>query len=119
MLGLGDLEAAIMDVLWTLDEPAKVRTVLDRLDTGKRLAYTTVMTVMDHLYRKGWVDRELRGKAYVYQPARSREEAATQALREVLVASGDPAAALLRFAATASDEEAAVLRTALHKKRRP
>ncbi|MEU0469606.1 BlaI/MecI/CopY family transcriptional regulator [Amycolatopsis sp. NPDC006131] len=118
MFGLGELEAAVMEVLWRTDEPAKVRDVLDRLDTGKRLAYTTVMTVLDHLHRKGWVRRELHGKAYLYQPALAREEAAARALREVLAESGNPEAALLRFARSASEEEAAVLRAALRRGRR-
>lgn len=117
MHGLGELEAAAMDVLWRAPEPIKVRDVLSRLDTGKQLAYTTVMTVLDNLHRKGWVERELRAKAYHYQPAFSREEAAAQALREVLDASGDPEAALMHFVASVSDEETDLLRTALRKKR--
>lgn len=118
MFGLGDLESAVMTVLWDADEPAKVRDVLDTLDTGKTLAYTTVMTVLDNLHRKGWVSRELDGKAYLYQPALSRAEAATRALREVLDSSGDPEAVLLQFASTVSEREVEVLRSGLRKKAR-
>ena len=116
MRGLGELEAAVMDVLWHAGEPLKVRQVLERLDTGKALAYTTVMTVMDNLHRKSWVTRELEGKAYRYEPALSRAEAAANALREVLNASGDPQAALLHFARSATSEESAILRKALRGK---
>lgn len=117
MRGLGELEAAVMDVLWQAWEPVKVRDVLEGLDTGKTLAYTTVMTVLDNLFRKGWVERERHGKAYLYEPKFSREEAAAQALREVLDSSNDPEGVLMRFAATVSEQESDVLRSALLKKR--
>jgi predicted transcriptional regulator len=115
MHGLGELEAAVMDVLWRVPESMKVRDVLARLD--RPLAYTTVMTVLDNLHRKQWVERELHGKAYLYRPTMTREEAAARALREVLDASGDPHAVLMHFVASGSDEETDILRTALRRKR--
>lgn len=117
MHGLGELEAAVMDVLWEAANPVKVRDVLERLDTGRQLAYTTVMTVLDNLHRKQWVERELEGKAYLYVATMSREEAAARALRDVLDASGDPHAVLMHFVASSSDEETDLLRSALRKKR--
>jgi predicted transcriptional regulator len=117
MQGLGELEAAVMDVLWDAAEPIKVRDVLERLDTGRPLAYTTVMTVLDNLHRKQWVDRELLGKAYLYEASFSREEAAARALRDVLDSANDPNAVLMQFIASVSDEETDVLRNALRKKR--
>jgi predicted transcriptional regulator len=118
MYGLGELEAAVMDVLWREPEPLKVREVLGRLDTGKQLAYTTVMTVLDNLHRKGWVQRELDGKAFRYEPALGRAEAASRALREVLSSSGDPESVLLHFARSASVRETELLRKALPRKPR-
>ncbi|GLY68796.1 hypothetical protein Atai01_54150 [Amycolatopsis taiwanensis] len=118
MFGLGDLESAVMNVLWGTAEPAKVREVLDRLDTPKQLAYTTVMTVLDNLHRKGWVERELDGKAYRYVPAISREEAAARALRDIVDSSGDPEGVLLHFAQSVSEEETEVLRKGLRRKAR-
>jgi predicted transcriptional regulator len=117
MHGLGELEAAVMQVLWDANEPLRVRDVLERLDTGRPLAYTTVMTVLDNLHRKQWVERELVGKAYDYEPAFSREEAAARALRDVLDDSGDPHAVLSHFVASVTDEETDLLRNALRKKR--
>lgn len=117
MQGLGELESAVMDVLWHAQQPLKVRDVMEQLDTGKVLAYTTVMTVLDNLFRKGWVERDLSGKAYFYEPVLSREEAAARALRDVLNASTDPEAVLMHFAATASEEESDVLRSVLRKRR--
>jgi predicted transcriptional regulator len=114
MFGLGGLESAIMDVLWQTEEPAKVREVLDGL-SGRKLAYTTVMTVLENLFRKGWVKRERDGKAYRYRPTCSREEAAARTLREVLESSGDPEAALLHFASTASNRERELLRNGLRR----
>lgn len=115
MHGLGDLESAVMDVLWQADEPLKVRDVLTQLDTGRTLAYTTVMTVLDNLHRKSWVTRELVGKAYQYTTALSREQAAARALREVIRTSGNPDGVLLHFAQSVSQHESKVLRKALRK----
>lgn len=113
MSGLGPLEAMIMDVLWTAEQPLRVRDVLDKVMSQRTLAYTTVMTVLDNLHRKGWVMRELDGRAYHYVPVCSREEAAVVAMRELLDATGDPDAVLLHFARSASDREVAVLRRAM------
>ncbi|ONI80096.1 penicillinase repressor [Saccharothrix sp. ALI-22-I] len=118
MHGLGELEAAVMDVLWRAPEAMKVRDVLDGLDTGKQLAYTTVLTVLDNLHRKGWVQRELEGKAYRYEPMTSRAEAAANAVRELVNASGDPDGVLLHFARSASERETELLRKALPRKPR-
>jgi predicted transcriptional regulator len=117
MQGLGDLEAAVMAVLWRVEEPVKVRDVLEQLNTTRNLAYTTVMTVLDNLHRKQWVHRELDGKAYRYEPAFSQEQAIAQSLRTVLDTSDNPEAALIHFVATVSDEETEILRAALRKKR--
>jgi predicted transcriptional regulator len=113
MHGLGELQAAVMNVLWDAAEPLKVRQVMDRLDTGRPLAYTTVMTVLDNLHRKCWATREMHGNAYRYRPAVSRAAAAARALRDVLDSSGDPDAVLLHFVQSVSEHESAVLRRAL------
>jgi predicted transcriptional regulator len=115
---LGPLEAVVMQVLWCTTQPARVRDVLDTLAPGRTPAYTTVMTVLDNLHRKGWVVRYLDGKAYRYRPAFSREEAAAQAMRRVLDATDDPEAALLHFARSASTRELAALRRALDERAR-
>lgn len=117
LVALGELEAAVMNVLWHAEEPLKVRDVRERLDTGRSLAYTTVMTVLDNLHRKGWAQRTRHGKAYHYAPMASREEAATRALREILDSSGDAEAVLLHFAQSVSERESEVLRDALRRER--
>jgi Predicted transcriptional regulator len=113
MKGLGELEAAVMDVLWRRAGPHRVRDVLEQLAPHRKLAYTTVMTVLDNLHRKGWVQREMDGRAYRYLPSASREEATARALRDLLDSSGDVEAVLLHFARSVSERESAVLRDAL------
>lgn len=96
----------------------RVRDVLDQLEPARQLAYTTVMTVMDNLYRKGWLSRELDGRAYRYQATRDRIQAATDALRELLADSGGPAAALLHFARSATTAETRALSRGLKQRGR-
>jgi predicted transcriptional regulator len=59
----GDLEMAIMEVMWSGDRPYVVREVRERMQYGRPVAYTTVMTVMNILHRKGVLDREKLGRA--------------------------------------------------------
>ncbi|MPZ66029.1 MAG: BlaI/MecI/CopY family transcriptional regulator [Pseudonocardiaceae bacterium] len=113
MRGLGDLEAVVMDVLWRSARPQSVRDVLTEVTQTRPLAYTTVMTVLDNLHRKGWVSRERRGRAYQYLPVSTRDEAATRALRDLLASTGDAEGALLHFARSASEGESELLRRGL------
>lgn len=71
---LGELEQAVMDVLWGRSEALSVREVHAALSNGRELAYTTVMTVLDRLAKKGIVVRNLDGRAWHYRPALSRAE---------------------------------------------
>jgi DNA-binding MarR family transcriptional regulator len=64
MRGFGDLEALLMDRLWSRDEPTTIRELVDELRQEREIAYTTVQTVMDNLHRKGWLSREPKGRAY-------------------------------------------------------
>ena len=73
MRNLGQLEALLMDRLWSVEGPLSVCQVLGELPEDRRRAYTTVMTVMDNLFRNGFVERELAGRAYVYRPLQTRE----------------------------------------------
>ena len=113
MRRFGELEAAIMDCLWARTRPASVRDVLGELHTGKQLAYTTVMTVLDNLHRKGVVTREMSGRAWLYQPAYTREEHTARMLREVLGNSGDRQAALMHFVADLDPDAVADLNAAV------
>ena len=112
-LQLGDLEAAVMDRLWTWERPASVREVLEDLTSDRKLAYTTVMTVMDNLHRKGMVTRTQDGRAYIYSPARGRSEHTADLIASVLATSDDRTAPLLRFAEQMNADELARLRASL------
>lgn len=109
---LGDLERAVMNVLWDADGALSVREVLDALPD--ELAYTTVMTVLDRLGAKDMVERERDGRAFRYLPARSRDEATAEVLHAALdEAGGDRTSALVHFARSVDADEAAALRAAL------
>ena len=108
--GFGDLEAAIMTSLWSRGEPATVREVLQDLSEQRSPAYTTVMTVMTILHRKGWLRREMDGRAWRYAPVLTREEYAARLMREALDESVDRAGVLARFVETVSEEESEALR---------
>lgn len=115
--GLGELETAVLELLWDEcagDDDLSVREVSDRLADRRPLAYTTVMTVLAHLYDKGAVTREKVGRGYRYRPARSREDFGADALGELLRSSGDAEKLLLHFVSREggdlAPEEAGVLR---------
>ena len=61
-----------MEILWEA-HPLSVRDVGARMKRGK-LAYTTVMTTLDRLHKKGLLARQKQGNAFVYQPAMTRAE---------------------------------------------
>jgi predicted transcriptional regulator len=109
----GELEAAVMDRLWAWGEPATVRDVVEDLRRERPLAYTTVMTVMDNLHRKGVLAREMEGRAYRYHPVQTREEHSAELMREVLDASSDRAATLVHFLGRMRPSDVARLRAAL------
>jgi predicted transcriptional regulator len=109
----GDLEAAIMDVVWAAGGPVRVREVSEQLNRDRPLAFNTVQTVMENLYHKGWLGRQKEGRAYRYEPTRTRDDYAAGLLAEALSAAGDPAATLVRLAGNLEPGEAARLRAAL------
>src|SRR5258708_33455851 len=71
MRQFGELEAVIMDRLWEWGRPALVREVVDDLRDERGLAYTTVMTVMENLYRKGWLRRGGVSRASGFEATRA------------------------------------------------
>src|SRR5580693_7851828 len=109
---LGELERAIMEVLWDSDGALTVREVSARL-TERNLAHTTVMTVLDRLAKKGFAKRQRDGRAWRYCPAATRETYVTELMLTALDQTGDRTAALTRFAQSVSGVEADALREAL------
>ena len=80
---LGDLELAIMRVAWTR-ESVTVRDVLEVLSKKRSLAYTTVMTVMSRLAKKGLLTVEQSAKTYRYRSAQTSEEFEAQAAGQIV-----------------------------------
>jgi len=110
MRGLGQLEATVMAHVWRSEDAVTVRDVLGVLRDDRPLAYTTVMTVMDHLHTKGLLHRQRVGRAYAYRAARSREEHEAELMQDVLAASPDRSATLMHFVEKISPAELEELR---------
>lgn len=70
----GELEQAVMSILWARPDSVSVRDVHDLLSLDRDLAYTTVMTVLDRLAKKGLATRHLEGRAWLYRPARTQAD---------------------------------------------
>src|ERR1035438_8100877 len=68
---LGHLEATVMDLLWERGE-SNVHDVVQRLN--RPLAYTTIMTTLDRLFKKGLLRRRKSARAFLYSPRWSRME---------------------------------------------
>jgi len=83
VLDLAPLELDCMNTLWPVGE-ATVREIRDRLAERRPRAYTTIMTIMERLARKGVVERRKSGRAYTYRANLSAAGARTQALAQVI-----------------------------------
>jgi len=83
VLDLAPLELDCMNTLWPMGE-GTVREIRDRLAERRPRAYTTIMTILDRLAKKGIVERRKTGRAYVYKPNLSAEDARSQALHQVV-----------------------------------
>jgi predicted transcriptional regulator len=110
--GLGELERKIMDIIWAQPSAVTAREV-GRLIAERDLAPTTVMTVLDRLTRKGFLERTRDGRAWRYAPVESRDAYVAELMLEALDLTGDRSAALTRFAQAVSGPEAEILRRAL------
>ena len=92
---LGPLEDELLRVLWTRGD-ATVRELID--DSAVDGAYTTIMTTLDRLYKKGLLERSTEGRAFRYRPAQSEAE-----LHQHLVAAG-----LKELLSSAAEHEAPI-----------
>jgi len=83
VLELAPLELDCMSMLWPAGE-ATVRDIREALAPIRPRAYTTIMTIMDRLAHKGVVERRKVGKAYVYRPNLTEEQARAHAVEQVV-----------------------------------
>lgn len=118
---LGDLELQILNVLWGRG-PSTVRDVLEQLDVEPRPTYMTVLIMMRHMYEKGYLDRDERGRAHIYR-ARLQERSVKRGLLRDLIAGafrGSPEALVVRLLEdpSLSDEEMDRIRKLIAKRRK-
>lgn len=69
---LSNLEQKVMDIVWKC-KACSVRDVQQQLNSSRKLAYTTVATILQRLHDKGLVERKEEGPAYIYSPKLSKE----------------------------------------------
>ncbi|MGW2279117.1 BlaI/MecI/CopY family transcriptional regulator [Streptomyces sp. NPDC001770] len=102
-----------MTRVWQWNRPVTVREVLEDLQRERSIAYTTVMTVMDNLHQKGWVRREVDGRAYRYTAVSTRAAYSAALMNDAWSRSDNPAAALVAFFGMMSAEQREALRDAV------
>jgi predicted transcriptional regulator len=112
--GLGDLERAVMDVLWdSAEESLTVREVAAKVPDR---AYTTVSTILDRLHRKGLVIRKSDDRTHRFAAAEARETYMATLMIDIMGRSTDRAAVLQRFVDSISPSESRELREAMQRK---
>lgn len=107
----GALEGDVLAVLWKSDKalmPGEVNALLD--DT---LAYTTVMTVLTRMWKKGLAKREPQGRGFAYRAVLSESELATQRMTDTLKAAGNRSSVLAGFVGSLSARDVRRLRRLL------
>ena len=105
-----------MEALWASAEPLTARAVQSSLPG--RSALTTVLTVLERLERKGFVERDRGERAHRYRATRSKDEYVSALMMEALGETSDRATALVRFVESVGDADAQALRDALPPRRR-
>ncbi|BBY31537.1 BlaI/MecI/CopY family transcriptional regulator [Mycolicibacterium sediminis] len=113
----GELETVVMAQLWATDGQGTVREVVDQLRADREVAYTTVLSTMENLYRKGHLRREREGKAFRYHTTLSHAEHIAGLMREAL-SDGvkDTTAVLMHFVDEMSPDELAGLEDVIRRR---
>ncbi|MFD7876110.1 BlaI/MecI/CopY family transcriptional regulator [Streptomyces sp. NPDC059766] len=107
----GELEAAVMAVLWAADLPLTAAQVQLDLDSG--LARTTVTTILTRLHEKGVVQRERQGRGFAYHPAQDPQGLTARRMHTELDRDSDRETVLARFVAQLGPDDERVLRQLL------
>ncbi|WP_026939825.1 BlaI/MecI/CopY family transcriptional regulator [Humibacter albus] len=117
MVNLGELERAIMDVIWDATAPLAATDLREQLKAsapgGKEPAITTVMTVLSRLEAKGFVVRDRDARPHLYSATMTREDHVAELMHEVLGSASDRDAVLARFVGQVTPHEAERLRRLL------
>lgn len=110
----GELEAAVMEVLWDGGgwmTPGEVHAVLLR---ARELAYNTVLTILVRLWDKGRLERQRDGRAYCYRPTQNREAYAAARMEQILNETKDRPAVLAGFLEGLGDSDRSQIRRLLN-----
>ncbi len=85
---LGPLEADVLNAIYSLNRPIRVREVYEKMKGERKIAYTTVMSTMNTLFEKAILDRKIvngkGGLLYVYWPKMSRSEIERSAVKHIM-----------------------------------
>jgi predicted transcriptional regulator len=115
----GQLESAIMEVIWSQERPLVVREVRERLHYPRPVAYTTVMTVLTILHGKGVLQREKHGRAWRYWPEEQRAEHDARLMTEILRSGSHQRLTLEEFVGRLGAEELDAIRSVVDQRRQP
>jgi len=110
---LGELESRVMEVVWDEGGWINTREVLEALADERQLAYTTVMTILVKLWKKGLLERRKDGRAYAYHSMNTREEWTARRMGELLEVADNRSAALSHFVSDMSKSDVDQLRRLL------
>ncbi|MGK2929493.1 MAG: BlaI/MecI/CopY family transcriptional regulator [Acidimicrobiales bacterium] len=105
--GMGELEAAVMESLWSSDDGLTPREVHDRV--ADDLGYTTVMTVVTRLWEKGLLAREPEGRSFRYRPTSTAAEHHGERMQAALAKAADRPAVLASFVSQLDDDDRTLL----------
>lgn len=117
MRRLGPLERVVMDALWNMsaEAPEAAFTAREVAEHSPGHAYTTILTVLDRLARKGVVRRLRDGRSHHYLATGTRESYVAELMHDALAATDNRVAALVRFAESVSPSEGVLLREVLER----
>lgn len=104
-----------MNFIWSSDEAVSVREIRDGLASQREWAYTTVLTVVDNLYGKGWLKRSPRGRAFIYEAVADRDSYVAEMMETALQASDDRASTFLHFVSAMTEEDVKALQAAIRR----
>jgi len=107
-----------MERVWAWNREVSVRDVLEDLQQYRVIAYTTVMTIMHRLERKGFLVRVSSARTHTFRAATTREAHVAEAMADAWSTAGDRQSALMHFVERMSAAEARQLRALLSKPKR-
>lgn len=99
------LESAVMEILWEAGGPLTPAEVRTQLLLSRKVVYTTVLTVVSRLWKKGLLERKPQGRSYVYAPAENKEQSVARRMEELLQATDQRGLTLARFLTRLSSDD--------------